>query len=118
MNANEIKRLRTQSILKELIPQALASLEDNMLNSLCVVDVECKRGRYDAFVYLDKMAFDEVEQAYVLSHLKRVSKYLSNFCATEQGWYKAPNFHFKFDDRLEYQNKMDELFKKIEKEIN
>ena len=35
---------------------------------------------------------------------------------TEQGWFKAPNLHFKFDDRLEYQNRMDELFEKIRKE--
>lgn len=118
MQASEIKRLRTESILKELIPQALSTLEDNMLNSLCVVDVECKRGRYDAFIYLDKMMFDEVEQNYILSHLKKVSKYISNFCASEQGWYKAPNLHFKFDDRLEYQNRMDDLFKKIEKDLN
>ncbi|EOH1499855.1 ribosome-binding factor A, partial [Campylobacter jejuni] len=29
-----------------------------------------------------------------------------------------PNFHFKFDDRLEYQNHMDALFEKIKKDKN
>ena len=65
MNANEIKRMRTESVLKELIPEALATLEDGILKGLCVTDVECKKGRYDAFVYLDKMMFDEREQGYI-----------------------------------------------------
>lgn len=118
MNSSEIKRLRTESVLKELIPEALATLEDDLLRGLCVTDVECKKGRYDAFVYLDKMAFDEKEQAYVLERLKKVSKYLQNHCMAAEGWYRAPNFHFKFDERLEYQNHMDTLFDKISKDLN
>ncbi|MBE2984384.1 30S ribosome-binding factor RbfA [Campylobacter sp. RM9344] len=118
MNANEIKRLRTESILKELIPEALATLDDEFLKGLCVTDVECKKGRYDAFVYLDKTGFDEREQNYILGHLKRVSKLLQNHCMAAEGWYRAPNFHFKFDDRLEYQNHMDKLFDKISKDLN
>lgn len=118
MNAAEIKRLRTESALKELIPEALAGLDDVMLKGLCVTDVECKKGRYDAFVYLDKMMFDEREQEYILNHLKKVSRVIQNHCMSEQGWFRAPNFHFKFDDRLEHQNKMDELFKIVEKELN
>lgn len=43
MNPAEIKKLRTESILKELIPEALASLDDENLKNLCVVDVECKK---------------------------------------------------------------------------
>ena len=104
MNANEIKRMRTESVLKELIPEALATLEDGILKGLCVTDVECKKGRYDAFVYL--------------GHLKRVCRHLQNHCMAAEGWYRCPNFHFKFDDRLEYQNHMDKLFDKISKDLN
>lgn len=118
MNSIELRRLKTESVLKELIPSALASLEDPILRGLCVTEVECKRGRYDAFVYLDKMMLDDLEQDYVLKHLKKVSRYLQNFCAEAEGWYRCPNFHFKFDDRLEHQNKMDDLFAKIEKELD
>ena len=117
MNPTELRRLRTQSVLKQLIPEALASLEDELLRGLCVTDVECKRGRYDAFVYLDKNAFDEREREFVLEKLGRVARYLQNFCAEAEGWYRCPAFHFKFDDRLEYQNKMDDLFDKIEEEL-
>lgn len=118
MNQAQIKRLRTASLLKELIPEALASLDDAYLKGLCVTDVECRRGRYDAFVYLDRMMFDEKEQAYVLSHLKQVSGILEEFCRESANWYRAPKFHFKFDDSLEKQNHMDELFEKIEKEMS
>lgn len=117
MNAAEVKRLRTQSVLKELISEALATLDDELLRGLCVTDVECKKGRYDAFVYLDKMAFDEREQEYVLAHLKRVSRHLQNHCMSAEGWYRCPAFHFKFDDRLEYQNRMDALFNRAAAEL-
>lgn len=115
---SEIKILRTQSILKELIPQALASLDDESLRNLCISDVECKRGRYDAFVYVDKMFFNAYEQEQILAKLAKVASVLQSFCANEQGWYRCPKFHFKFDNSLEYQNHMDALFEKIKKEKN
>ncbi len=118
MNPIEIRRLRTQSVLKELIPEALSTLDDSLLKGLCVTDVECKKGRYDAFVYLDKMMFDKQEQEYILNHLKRINRYIQNYCMEAEGWFRCPNFHFKFDDRLEYQNKMDDLFNKINEELN
>ena len=113
---SEIKTLRMQSVLKELIPEALASLEDEALRNLCITDVECKKGRYDAFVFVDKMFFNAHEQGQILAKLERVAGALQSFCASEQGWFRCPKFHFKFDDRLEYQNHIDELFEKIKNE--
>ncbi|WP_276883030.1 30S ribosome-binding factor RbfA [Campylobacter cuniculorum] len=118
MNSSELKKLRTESVLRELIPRALAHLDDELLKNLCVVDVECRKGRYDAFVYIDKMSFDAKEQEQILAHLKKATKILQNYCMSEQGWYKSPYLHFKFDDRLEYQNRMDFLFEKIKKDRN
>jgi len=114
---NDVKIHRTQSVLKELIPEALASLDDTMLQSLCVVDVECKRGKYDADVYLDKMYFDADEQAQILKRLRKVSRHLEFHCATAEGWYRCPHFHFKFDEQLEKQNHMEALFAKVEQEL-
>jgi ribosome-binding factor A len=34
-----------------------------------------------------------------------------------EGWYRCPNFHFKFDDTLEKQNKIDALFEQVSKEL-
>ncbi len=113
---SEIKTLRMQSVLKELIPEALASLEDEVLRNLCITDVECKKGRYDAFVFVDKAFFNAHEQGLILAKLERAAGALQSFCASEQGWFRCPKFHFKFDERLEYQNHIDELFEKIKNE--
>ena len=110
---NDVKVLRTQSVLKELIPEALASLDDEDLKNLCVIDVECRKGRYDAFVFLDKMHFNLAEQEKISNKLKKAARALQNYCMAEPGWYKATNLHFKFDDSLEQQNRIDELFEKI-----
>lgn len=112
-----IKRQRTQSLLKEIIPVALATLNDTELASLCITDVKCFKGRHDAEVFLDKMMFSEAEQKVILKKLKKVSTHLQRECASSEGWYKSPNFHFKFDDQLEKQNHMDSLFKQIEQEL-
>ncbi len=117
MNSQELKRLRTASVLKELLSEAMCALSDPLLCGLCVNDVDCKRGRYDAFVYLDKMALDENEQKVVLEKLKKARNFLQNYCLESQGWYRATNLHFKFDDTLERQNKMDALFAKIDDEL-
>lgn len=117
MTPAQIKLLRTASVLKELIPQALSTLDDAMLKGLCVTDVECKKGRYDAFVYLDKMMLDECEQAYILSHLKKISPVIENFILETEGWYRSPKLHFVFDDSLEKQNAMDALFAQVEHEL-
>lgn len=117
MNEAKIKQERTNSILKEIIPKALASLNDTQLSSLCVTDVTCHKGRHDADVYLDKMMFDQDEQNEILRKLKKVASHLQRECALVAGWYKSPKFHFHFDKQLEQQNHIDSLFKKIEKEL-
>ena len=114
MNPSEIKRKRTESILKELIPQALSTLDDPAINSLVVTEVVCSRGRYDARVFLDPSGLDEREQNSALSKLKKVSGYIKTYIRESEGWYKAPNFKFEFDDELDRISRMDELFKIIE----
>ncbi|PID47971.1 MAG: ribosome-binding factor A [Proteobacteria bacterium] len=117
MNDAQIKRQRTASILKELIPEILSNLNDDELAGLCVTDVVCSRGRYDADVYLDKMIFDEDEQRQILQKLKKVSSFLQNQCASSEGWYRSPKFHFKFDEQLEKQNRIEDLFRRVESEL-
>ncbi|WP_456391601.1 30S ribosome-binding factor RbfA [Nitratifractor sp.] len=117
MNQAEIKRKRTESLLRELIPEALATLEDGRINALSVTEVLCSRGRYDARVFLDPTGLDEREQAEALKQLRKVSGYLKTYIKESEGWYKAPNFTFEFDDELDRISRIDTLFKKIEKEI-
>ncbi len=112
-----IKLQRTQSVLRELIPEALSTLNDDMLNGLCVIDVDCTRGKYDATVYLDKMMFDADEQKYIIKHLKKVNSHIKTHCMQSEGWFRCPDFRFKFDDKLEKQNQMDDLFAQVAREL-
>jgi len=112
-----IKLQRTESVLRELIPEALSTLNDDMLNGLCVIDVECTRGKYDATVYLDKMMFDAAEQKYIIKHLKKVNSHIKNHCMQTEGWFRCPDFKFIFDDKLEKQNQMDDLFAQVAREL-
>lgn len=112
-----IKLQRTESILRELVPAALATLSDTMLQGLCVVDVECTRGKYDATVYLDEMVLDDAEKKYVISHLNKISPHIENYCMQSEGWFRCPHFKFKFDDKLKIQNDIDALFAQVEAEL-
>ncbi len=113
MTQEEIKRHRVESVLKEIIPEALGTLDDVRINHLVVTDVVCSKGRSDAKVYLDKSFLNEKEQGEALRQLRVVSGYISNHCKQSEGWFKAPRFTFEFDAQPEYQSKMEDLFKQI-----
>ncbi len=112
-----IKLQRTESVLRELVPEAISTLSDTQINNIPVVDVECSRGKYDANVYLDPSFVDPSDEAHIVRQLQKASGYIENYCKQAEGWYRCPKFHFRFDHSLERQNKIDDLFKKIEKEL-
>jgi ribosome-binding factor A len=114
MTHEEIKRHRVESILKEIIPEALGTLDDARINALLVTDVVCSKGRSDAKVYLEPSFLSEAEQQEALRQLKKVSGYIQNHCKQNEGWFKAPRFIFEFDKQLENVTRIEELFKKIE----
>jgi ribosome-binding factor A len=114
----EIKLQRTESLLKELIPEALASLSDTRINNLTVVDVKCSRGKYDAVVYLDKGFSTDDEQQEALTLLKKAASSLQRYVLESEGWFRSPKLTFRFDDMIEKQNHMDDLFDKIKKELH
>lgn len=117
MTHEEIKRHRVESVLKEIIPIALASLDDPIINTLSVTDVVCSKGRSDARVFLDKTMISEDEQKVILKKLYSLASYIQNHCKQSEGWFKAPYFTFEFDTQLDTINKMEELFAKMHKEI-
>jgi len=114
MTHEEIKRHRVESILKEIIPEALGTLDDVRINALLVTDVVCSKGRSDAKVYLEPSFMSDAEQQEALRQLKKVSGYIQNHCKQNEGWFKAPRFIFEFDKQLESVTRIEELFKKIE----
>ncbi len=117
MNKKSIKLQRTESVLKEILSEAVATLNDGMLKNIAVTEVDCKRGKYDADVYMDQSLLNEEDKSYILKHLKKVRGYLENYVLQNEGWYRCPKFHFKFDDKLQKKEKYDMLFSKIEQEI-
>jgi len=113
MTQEEIKRHRVESVLKEIIPEALATLDDERINTLLVTEVVCSKGRSDAKVYLDKSFLNEAEQSEALKQLRKVAGYIQNHCKQSEGWFKAPRFTFEFDEQLEKQRRMEDLFNQI-----
>ncbi len=112
-----IKLQRVESVLRELVPEAISTLSNPEINNIPVIEVECSRGKYDANVYLDPSFVSPEDEAHIIKELRKAGSYLENYCKQAEGWYRCPRFHFKFDHSLEEQNKMDTLFKKIEKEL-
>ncbi len=117
MNKKSIKLKRTESVLKEMLSEAVATLDDGFLKSIAITEVDCKRGKYDADVYLDQSLLNEEDKSYIKKHLKKVRGYLENYILQNEGWYRCPKFHFKFDEKLQKREKIDKLFSKIEKEL-
>jgi len=110
-----IKVQRKESLLKEIIPEALSQMNDSRIRGLSVVDVVCSRDGSDAKVYLEKSYLTDKEQRESLKQLKQARGYIQRYCLKITGWYKVPNLTFTFDDLLERENKMEELFEKISK---
>ncbi len=117
MTEAQIKLKRTESILKELIPEALSSLNDNRLHEVNVVEVKVSKGRSDAKVYLDPDYFDEKEQNRLLKQLNKARPLIEDYCMKDQGWFRCPKLTFEFDEHFQKTQRIEELFKKIEKEI-
>lgn len=116
MTEAEIKLKRTESILLELIPEALGSLNDKRLHEVDVIDIKCSRGRSDAKVYLDPASLTEQEKVEYLKLLRKARPIVETFCMKDQGWYRCPKLAFEFDEQLKRTQNLEELFKKIAKD--
>jgi ribosome-binding factor A len=112
-----IKLQRVESVLRELVPEAISTLADETINNIPVIEVECSRGKYDANVYLDPAFVDPAEEEQIVRKLQKASGYIENYCKQAEGWYRCPKFHFRFDHSLEKQNKIDDLFKEVERTL-
>ncbi|NOQ29613.1 MAG: 30S ribosome-binding factor RbfA [Helicobacteraceae bacterium] len=112
----EIKQKRTESLLKELIPEAIYQLNDARVHEVDVVEVTCSRGRSDAKVYLDPHQYSEKDKNFYLNQLRKATPFLTNYILRDQGWFKAPNLTFVFDAQIQKSKNIESLFTQIEKE--
>ncbi len=116
MTEAQIKLKRTESILLQLVPEALSSLNDKRLHELSIIEVKCSRGRSDAKVYIDPGSFTEEEKRAYLKLLKKARPIIEDFCLKDQGWYRCPKFTFEFDEQLKKSQNIEDLFKRIAKD--
>lgn len=112
---NDIKLLKSQSLLKEVLQEAISSLSDNRLNSLSVLDVKCSKGKYCARVFLDPTSVTKEEQKALLSLLRRANSAVAKYVKSSLSWYRIPDFNYEFDDHLEHINRLESIFDKISK---
>ena len=115
MTEAQIKIKRTESILLQLIPEALSSLNDKRLHELSVIAVKCSRGRSDAKVYIDPSKFSDVEKRTYMKQLNKARPIVEDFCLKDQGWFRCPKFTFEFDEQLAKSQNIEDLFKRIAK---
>ncbi len=106
---------RTESLLMELIPQALSQLQNSKINSLPITGVNCKNGKYDAIVYFDCNDFNKDEGKEVIESLKKANRRIKNNVKENTGRYKCPNFKIKLDKYLEKSKNKKKKKKKIKK---
>ncbi|RAX55130.1 ribosome-binding factor A [Helicobacter sp. 16-1353] len=115
---NNIKILKTQSLLQEVLQEAFFALNDNRLNNLSVVRVECSKGKEFARVFLDNTGLIESEQKEILKLLKKANGIIRQYLQSSLSWYKIPNLSYEFDVEVEELTKLDLIFKKIHKEVS
>ena len=116
MTPAQIKLKRTESILKELIPEAISQLSDARVREVDVIDVHCSRGRSDAKVYLDPHDYTPQERNIFLKLLEKARPVIEEHYMKDQGWFRSPKLTFVFDDTLERSKNIEALFAQIAKE--
>ncbi|MDX9795290.1 MAG: 30S ribosome-binding factor RbfA [Sulfurimonadaceae bacterium] len=104
---------RTESLLMELVPEALATLNDSRINSLPITAINCKNGKYDAIVYFDGSDYNQDELKIIDTLLFKASGRIKSYVLASTGWYKCPNFKFVADDSLENSKNIEDLFAQI-----
>ena len=115
MTEAQIKLKRTESVLLELIPQALGAMNDKRLHELDIIEVVCSRGKSDAKVYINPHELQESEKNDYLRLLRKARPIVETYCLKDQGWYRCPKFTFEFDEQLQKSKKLEDIFKKIAK---
>ena len=115
MTNKSVNLQRTESLLEELIPEALSSLNDNRITSLTITEVDCKNGKYDAKVYYDASDYDKVELKEIRMALRKANGAIKSYVLGATSWYKCPNFTFLVDDMMDKRARMEDLFSQISK---
>jgi len=115
MNPSQIKQQRQEARLKELLSEAIGTLEDDRISGLQVLEVRISRGKYDADIFLDGSDLNKSDRQRAIALLDKARGYLSRYVGNSEEWFKIPKFHFKFDDSINSAARIDQLFNNIAK---
>ncbi|RLA74967.1 MAG: 30S ribosome-binding factor RbfA [Epsilonproteobacteria bacterium] len=107
--------LKAQSLLMELVPEALSQLSDERINSLNILEIDCKNGKYDANVYFDSGSIPKNDINDTIKQLKKANGFIRSYCLSATSWYRCPNFTFKSKNFDENISNINTLFEKISK---
>ncbi len=111
--SKNIKIQKTQSLLLELLREALVGLSDERINHLNITEVTCSKGKYHADVFILFDTQDKEEQRVLLKLLQKAQGILREHVLSASGWFKCPKFCFKADERLDHSNRLDKIFEQI-----
>jgi ribosome-binding factor A len=103
------------NVLKDVVQEALSTLEDINLSSLTISSIDGSKNKSDVKVYIFFEDFDEKE---ILKRLKKASKMIMNNAFISSGWVHFPKLTFHIDHSFEKQKRIEELFAKIKSKDN
>ena len=113
MSEKNVKLLRVESVLKELISEAIGQMRDERLLGLTVTDVKVSKGKNDAVVSIFDDEFSDTQKRQVMAALKKSAPIIASYCVTAEGWYKMPKLKFEFDESLSRMRNLEQIFSAI-----
>lgn len=116
MDKTKILQARKEAYLLEILSVSLSNLSDDRLNTLEIMAVKCSKGRHNAKIYVNAYGMDEKEKKEILVAFNKAKHILKEYVLSATSWYSAPNFSLEFDDSLQTQNRLDDIFKQIHSE--
>lgn len=112
-NKSKILQARKEAYLLEIISSAMANLDDDRLNALEILAVKCSKGKHDAKIFVNASDIDKQAQMQILNAFNKAKHLLKEYVLSATSWYHSPNFTLVFDNTLQIQNRLDDIFKQI-----
>ncbi|MWV62630.1 30S ribosome-binding factor RbfA [Helicobacter saguini] len=109
----KILQARKEAFLLEIISGAMTNLDDDRLNTLEIIAVKCSKGKHDAKIFVNASDITKQEQTQILNAFNKAKHLLKEYVLSATSWYHSPNFTLVFDDSLQIQNRLDDIFKQI-----
>ena len=116
MREKSLKIKRIESLLKELLPEALSHLNDDRIKNITITDVDCSRGKYDTKVFFDGSDYTKEEIEILTFLLNNANGKIKSYILNTTDWFKCPNFRFQNDEMIEKSKRLEKLFAQIKKE--